>query len=361
MRRQQWLVLLGASLALFALAGGHGQAGEVPAKYRPAIDKGLSWLVKQQKRDGRWEANRGTYPTAMTSLAGLALLSQGSTLREGKYRDNLRKATDWLLEQSRPDGLLASPDEAKERYIHGHGFAMLFLAAAAGDLEEGPQRRRALRALERAVRFARAAQGRNGGWGYVSAKEGMDFEEESPTLTIVHGLRAARSAGTRLPPQVLEDGREYLKYLGWPLDRGKAVSPALIAGALAACYAPADYNSPQARTYLAGCQTAFPPPTGRGAGYHEYAHFYFAQVVYALGDDGWARLFPGEAAAKRLTWTAYRRAAFDALMSSQARDGSWGAADWTAQGVGPVYSTAVWLCVLQLDRDAVPIFGRAPR
>ena len=34
----------------------------------------------------------------MTALAGMALLMEGSTLREGKYSDNIRKAVDWLMD-----------------------------------------------------------------------------------------------------------------------------------------------------------------------------------------------------------------------------------------------------------------------
>ena len=29
-------------------------------------------------------------------------------------------------------------------------------------------------------------------------------------------------------------------------------------------------------------------------GHDEYTHYYFAQAMYVLGDDGWEKLFPGE-------------------------------------------------------------------
>jgi hypothetical protein len=344
-------------LALLAPAN-RPRADEVPAKYRPAVNKGLAWLVKQQKRDGRWEGPGGKYNPAMTSLAGLALLSQGSTLREGKYRDNLRKATDWLLAQSRPDGLLADPD--KGMYIHSHGYAMLFLACAAGDLEEGPQRRKVLRALERAARYARQAQTTRGGWGYVAAKDGGDFDEGSTTLAVVHGLRAARAAGARLPRDVLEDGQKYLEKsttvgggLLYSLTTKSGPQTPLTAGALAAAFAPGDYDAPVPKKWLTYCRRSV--GVGIRAGYDGYTHFYYAQVVYGLGDDGWAQLFPRDRPADRLTWKAYRQEVFEGLRRAQAVDGS-----WAEVATGPVYATALRLCILQLDNAAVPMFARRP-
>ena len=64
----------------------------------------------------------------MTGLAGIALLMEGSTIREGKYKDNIRKATDWLLDKSQKqaqrDGLIFSEHATEAgRYMYGHGFA----------------------------------------------------------------------------------------------------------------------------------------------------------------------------------------------------------------------------------------------
>jgi hypothetical protein len=43
---------------------------------------------------------------------------------------------------------------------------------------------------------------------------------------------------------------------------------------------------------------------------------------------------------------------FDHLQSSQNKDGSWPAGDGIS--VGPVYSTALWCTVLQLDKNSHP-------
>ena len=79
--------------------------------------------------------------------------------------------------------------------------------------------------------------------------------------------------------------------------------------------------------------------------------------LYALGDDGYARLFPDSKTADRLTWSDYRKGAFEGLVKSQNADGSWsGNGRWGS--VGPVYSTAVALTILQLDNGVLPIYQR---
>lgn len=42
-----------------------------------------------------------------------------------------------------------------------------------------------------------------------------------------------------------------------------------------------------------------------------------------LGEYGWAKLFPGDTKGKRLTWSAFRKSSFDALIKEQVADGSW--------------------------------------
>ena len=72
--------------------------GEAPPEITPAtktaIEKGLKYLVSVQNRDGSWRTNGSTggYPTAMTSLAGLALLSAGNTPTQGPYSRNVSSA-----------------------------------------------------------------------------------------------------------------------------------------------------------------------------------------------------------------------------------------------------------------------------
>src|SRR6267143_485466 len=119
-----------AALGIFVGMSGSARADEIPEKYKEHIKKGLDYLAKTQQKDGHWAANGDHHPVAMTGLAGLAMLMEGSTVRDGKYATNIRKATDWLMDRSQKgqrNGLIGNPDHPSEqgRYMYGHGFAML--------------------------------------------------------------------------------------------------------------------------------------------------------------------------------------------------------------------------------------------
>ena len=110
-------VVLGACLCglfLASPAGRPARADEVPEEYRDCIKRGLEWIAKDQKKDGHWEAQGGAYPVAMTGMAGMALLMEGSTIREGKYKDHIRRAADWLMARSMPNGLIGNPNNPQE-------------------------------------------------------------------------------------------------------------------------------------------------------------------------------------------------------------------------------------------------------
>ena len=56
-------------------------------------------------------------------------------------------------------------------------------------------------------------------------------------------------------------------------------------------------------------------------------------------------------------WSKYRKQTFEFLLKNQATDGSWsGQSNWSH--VGPIYVTAVYLAILQLDKGVLPIYQR---
>ena len=96
--RRQTLRSLGAGLAgasLFSGVNRPSSAAKDDPKVEQAIEKGLRWVAKAQSSLGHWTA--GGYPTAMTALAGTALVGSGSTTIQGPYAKNIRKAVDYLL------------------------------------------------------------------------------------------------------------------------------------------------------------------------------------------------------------------------------------------------------------------------
>jgi hypothetical protein len=340
------------------------RADEIPEKDRPTVRQGLEWLVKQQHRDGNWAGNNGAYPVPLTALAGLAFLAEGSTVGEGKYAGNIKRAAEWLMarcQKGKHDGLIGNPDNPNEvaRYMYGHGYATAFLAGVFGEAANARQRDRIRDVLNRAVQYSVKAQSTRGGWYYISAVEGHDLDEGSVTVVQMQGLRAARNAGIATPRATLDKGLAYLKDLTTPTggvlySTGRHASPAgarpaLTAGALACGVTGGDYRSDLAKKWLKFCQQHIPHDFGRRLGYDEFTHYYYAQVVYHLGDDRWGKLFPGTPKEECVTWSKYRAALFDHLQRTQNADGSWPSGDFT---VGPVYTTAVYLNIVQLENSA---------
>jgi hypothetical protein len=334
----------------------------------PAVDvqenvrRGLEWLARHQDRtDGHWSAFNGQYPTSMTGLAGMCFLMEGSTLREGKYSPHLRKAVDWFLKRSQPNGLLGNPNNPTEanHYMHGHGFALLFLACVYGEEEDEKRRRDLEKLLTKAVDFCGKAQTSMGGWGYVSAADGGDWDEGSVTITQLQGLRAARNAGIVVPKSIIDRAVKYLQEctnldggIRYQYGRPGESRPAITAAGVACAFSAGDYSSTFAKKWLAFCQKNITVGAGRMP-HNEYQNYYLAQAVYVLGEDRYQALFPGTPDGDALRWSRFRDALFASLKESQGADGS-----WTGQYVGPVFGTTTALTILQLENNTLPIYMR---
>ncbi|MFL5330386.1 MAG: prenyltransferase/squalene oxidase repeat-containing protein [Gemmataceae bacterium] len=364
----EFLVAIGELLTvccvvLLVSSSAHGE--ELPPKVKDACDRGLKWIADTQHRDGHWEANGNQYPVSMTALSGMSLLMEGSTLREGKYADHLRRATDWLMDRARPNGMIGNPENETERqrYMYGHGFGMLFLASVYGEEEDGDRRKKLEKILIKAVEFTGKAQTSKGGWGYVSAADASDFDEGSVTITQLQSIRAAKNAGIIVPKSIIDKAVKYLKDsttanggVVYSLYNSSAAvggeRPPLTAAAIACSFSAGDYNSDLAKKWLKYCSTNIPVGRGR-IGHDEYLHYYYAQAIYILGDEGYGKLFPQDAKDRALTWSRYRKDMFDHILTSQNRDGS-----WSGGYIGPVFTTSVYLTILQLDKGMLPIYQR---
>jgi len=342
--------LVGSALA-FALAGGRAfpqQPAALPEHindetYR-AITRGLQYLGEMQNPTGSWfnAGNMGSYPTAMTALAGLALLANGSTPREGKFAPNLKRAVQFLLAEAETgsNGVISSAMEG--RSMHGHGFAMLFLAECLGETADEKTEERLRAALHRAVELTARAQSTAGGWIYTPDGNG---DEGSVTVTQIQGLRACRNAGIKVPRSTIERAVKYLELcqnadggISYSLaQRGGSRAP-ISAAAVATLYASGRYDSPMTQKCLDYVIRTISPNSRETYGHWFYAHLYMAQAMYQVHDRRWDNYF-----------LALR----DRLVGTQNADGS-----WNGDGVGPVYGTAIACIVLQLPYDYVPIFQR---
>lgn len=344
--RRQWLktAALGAgALSLGSLGRPSIANAADKASWDTATEKGLQWLAKSQSSRGHW--NTQVYPTAMAALAGTALVGSGSTTTQGPYAKNISRAADFIISKSRSNGLIGDP-KTDQRYTYGHGFAMLFLSQVLG--EEGllDRRREIVDVLTRAVEFSGNAQTAAGGWGYVSADEGNDFDEGSTTITQVQGLRGCRNAGIPVTAEVIDKAKEYI--YGCKNDDGGisyssrqrgSSRPAITAAALAALYNAGDYDSehvPQMWEYTK--KELHDLGNGKNTfGHWDYTYLYYSQVVYRQGDE---------------LWQPWKAKLYNQIVSQQSPNGYW-------EGqIHPVYVTACKLTMLQLDYGYLPIYQR---
>ena len=314
-------------------------------KVEAAIEKGLKWVGKSQSSLGHWTA--GGYPTAMTALAGTALVASGSTTIQGPYAKHIRKAVDYLLGKVRQNGLIGDP-QSDNRYTYGHGFAMLFLSQVLGEEEDEERREELVVALEKACDFSGKAQTPSGGWGYVSAKDGNNFDEGSTTITQVQGLRGCRNAGIVVPGEVIDRAKEYI-YGCKNADGGISYSsrnrgssrPAITAAALATLYNAGEYDQENKHIpeMLEYCKTNL-QNLGEGPnsfGHWHYTYLYYSQVMYRQGNK---------------EWDPFRDKLYGHIVKDQQTDGSW------TGNIGPIYVTACNLIMLQLDKAYLPIYQR---
>jgi len=305
--------------------------------------RGLEWLAGQQSRLGHWSANGGRYPTAMTAMAALALVGEGSTTTQGKYAANIGRAVDYLVSRSRANGLIGDPT-TDDRYTYGHGFAILFLSQVLGEEEDLERRQQLVDILSRAVVFTGRAQTDAGGWGYVSAKDGAGFDEGSTTITQVQGLRGCRNAGVPVPKEIIDKAIKYIRNCTLPdggvqyNSKGGGGRPAITAAAVACLFNAGEYDSEYVPKLLKYCEDKLFNISNEGFGHWHYAHYYYAQVLYREGGKKWEN---------------YRDKVYGRIVAEAGADGSW------SQGyIGPVYTTAINLTILQLPNAALPIYQR---
>ena len=344
--RRQAAKFLASGAALLAL-GNIAQASPAfttqksadKGKWKASIKRGLDWVAKQQSRSGGWPDK--SYPVAITALAGTALISSGSTTTQGPYAKQIRLAVDYLLSKARTNGLFGDP-KRDNRYTYGHGFSMLFLSQVLGEEEDVDRRTELIDALKKAVSFSVSAQTKAGGWGYVSSKS-SSFDEGSTTITQVQGLRGCRNAGLAVPKEAIEKAKKYIYDcqngdggISYSFNSRGSSRPAITAAALAALYNAGDYKSDKIPPMWDYCKAKL--HNLKASGHWHYTYLYYSQVVYRQGAS---------------EWEPYRDKLYRRLVNEQTASGG-----WKGNSVGPVYTSAINLIIMQLDNGYLPIYQR---
>ena len=196
-----------------------------------------------------------------------------------------------------PNGLIGDPNAPNQGlgYLYGHGFSILFLSQLYGEEEEPDRRAQARGHPEPGGRSSPATrQTSRGGWGYLSAREGNDFDEGSVSDHPGAGpagrpqrrhrrAQADHRQGARIPAEMHDRPRrphlQPAQRRRPPSGRRSPWPPS------PRCSAPASTPPTLAKRWLKFVQPQV-PVNSVGAdqfGHSEYTHYYYAQVIYMPG------------------------------------------------------------------------------
>ncbi len=338
-----------ALAALFAIPAisAHAQTiqehvGEVvPRDVREMYDRGLQYLVKTQSETGEWRG--GQQGPGITGMALMAFLASGEDPNFGLYSVQVRKAVRSIIREQDPTtGYF-------QNSMYHHGFAMLALAEAYGNVDDRNlwtaadkgKSRSIGAALELAVRAAVTSQKKNsfGGWRYSPDSNDADTSVSGAVLV---GLLAARNAGIEVPDESIDRAISF--YQSMTSDSGQVAYTGGLGGfneSIARIsigslvYAIARRKDlPQYKATLSYLKQRLEAPPNS---YREYTSYYEAQALFQGDIDAWEK---------------WNKLLVRQLKQQQQPDGSF------TGDFGPDVATPLSLLALAVNYRFLPIYER---
>jgi hypothetical protein len=338
------------------VAESHGGTAETEA----AVKAALKWLADNQAADGRWDPrahgagketsvlgrdrqSAGSHAdAAVTGLALLAFLASGHTHLDGPYREDVRRALEYLIRTQASDGSLAG-QAAPFEFMYCHAMAACAMSEAYGMTRDGRLRE----PVRRAVAYSIAAQDPvGGGWRYRPGDSG----DTSQLGWQLMSLKSAELAGIPIPDATRQGIIRYLRSVSSGKFGGRA------------SYRPGEQatRSMTAEALVCWQFLGLPRqhPAGNEAGDYlldelpgegqsnSYYWYYATLGMYQLQGDHWRR------------WNDALRAA---VVGRQVKEGplagSWSTDDlWGSYG-GRVYTTALAALTLEVYYRFLPLYG----
>jgi hypothetical protein len=168
-------------------------------KTQNALNSGLRWLAEHQEEDGHWDCQKyggANHDVSVTALALLAFLGNGNSCKFGDYKDNVARATYWLLQQQKPNGCVGP-----HRYETAIAAMALAEAYGMGDRSIRPQ-------AQKAIDWIVQSQCSTGGWDY---KPNSGRTDVSVSGWHVMALKSGNVAGLTIPSEVFIKAEELIR------------------------------------------------------------------------------------------------------------------------------------------------------
>ena len=302
------------------------------------IDGALKYLASKQNPDGSWgvSSRERQHPVAITGYTLMAFQAAGNLPNEGKYGKNVNDGMKYLLKGTQ--GYFGNPSSGQ--YMYGHGIASI----ALGELY-GKTRSKVIRGkLENAIKLIIASQNAQGGWRYRPVPRDADI---SVTVLQVVALRAAKNAGINVPKETINKAVEYVRKCfhsgtgGFGYQPGSGPGFARTAAAIYSLQVCGQYDDKlvkEGSKYLIANNRS-------SQQWYVYGTFYAAPAQYMIGGKTWE------------DW--YKVAGGSAVKDSIKMENSM--YRWDAKGgngVGPIYTTAVYTTMLAMPYHYIPLYQR---
>jgi len=159
-----------------------------------AVEAALRWLARHQEPDGHWDIKKYegggnvsgglANDAAVTGMAVLAFLGAGHTHKTGKYRDNVSRATKWLMKEQLPTGGWTNHSYR----AYAAGLCTLALAEAYGMTKDAALRPTAQKGVGNILK----TQDKYAGWHHGGLRS------TSVTGWMVMALKSAKIAGLKV-------------------------------------------------------------------------------------------------------------------------------------------------------------------
>lgn len=315
-----------------------------------AIRRALDYLKEMQTPDGAWESGGFGKATSITSLAVMAYLAAGHVPGEpGPYNAAIERGIRYVLDNQKPNGMLVSNSSHGPMYCHG--ISTLMLAEVVGMTPDSELAARASAALAKAVDLIVKAQAvkkgpdQAGGWRYQPTSYDSDI---SVTGWQVMALRAAKTAGCAVSAESIGRAVSYLKRCaykakgigGFGYQPGGGPNNPRTGTGILALEICGEHLSAEA---VAGAEYLRKHPPQWASDYFFYEVYYCPQAMFQVGDQYFQDYYP------KLV---------QILLEHQEKNGSWLSGNGNDRSGGRNYCTAMAVLALAVEHRYLPIYQR---
>ncbi len=347
--------------------GGRRKLGRRRRGTARAIDLGLQWLKDHQDEDGNWDcdgfmkhdkegppcdgAGNAVHDVGVSGLALLAFLGDGSTMKSGPYKNQVKMAVKWLLKQQDPNtGLFGT--NASHDFIYNHAIAAYAMCEAQGLSRSSVLKRYAQRGINYleshrnpyAVWRYQPRDNDNDmsvtGWCIMAYKSAKDFKLQvnEQALKIAANWMDEMTDPTSGRTGYTKRGEQSSRHPGdhatrFPQDKGEALT-----GVALFCrfFLGQDPAKSEIMERQADLILSKPPQNLRDGSIDHYYWYYATYALYQMGGRHWRE---------------WQKALTPALVKTQRMDGNF-KGSWDPNGAwgedgGRVYSTAILVLTLE--------------